>query len=160
MPDVVVTLRAVAAKVAAAATDAKLMHAAIAEAPAIVAPLVRFAMRISAQASHGQCRLRLWDSFGRDPVAVGTDWDFYGRTDIVVPFEKPPAKVHGHTLTWSVRLAPFEPEAGERYEMLAQILQDGAGLPNAKFLYSGPLDDFEEISGRFHFAVESPAGPT
>ena len=159
MPDTVITLRAVAVKLASAAMDAKLIYAAIAEAPPVVVPVVKFAMRISSQASQGQCRLRLWDAFGRKPLIVGTDWDFYGRTDLVVPLEKPPAEVHGHTLTWSVRLAPFEPEGGERYELLAQILQDGAVLPNANFSYSGPLDDFEELSGRFHFVVEKPVQP-
>jgi hypothetical protein len=145
-----------------ASTEAKpVLAAVVGSVPAVTPPdddVVRFAIRISSHAPQGQCRLRLWDAFGREPRVVGRDWEFYGRTDLVVPLERAAKDVHGHTLTWSVRLAPFEAEAGERYELLTQILQSGTALPNASFSYSGPLDDLDQVAGRFHFVVEKPPG--
>ena len=125
-------------------------------------PPVRFKVRISALASQGQCRVRLWNPSGRKPKPVGTDWDFYGRTDMAVEMAGSLEEIQGATLTWSIRLAPFQPDAGERYELLAQVVQWDEHLkkdvvtPNADFRYSGPLDDYEEVTGRFHFSITSP----
>jgi hypothetical protein len=34
-----------------------------------------------------------------------------------------------------------------------RVVENGETLPGSEFIYSGPLDEFEERTGQFHFKV-------
>lgn len=97
---------------------------------------------LSTTAPQMQPRLRLWDRHGRNPrapdqIAGENRWRLGAASSLP-----------GCTLTWSVRLASPRPI---EFELRLQVYQDGTPLPDADFLYSGPLSGLEERSGRFHF---------
>jgi hypothetical protein len=115
-------------------------------------------LAVEAEAPSGRFRLRLWDAYGRnptDPNANGLPLDFHGslpRRDIVLA---PTDGFDGRTLTWVVRLQSTSP--AQYYSVRLSVLQvrGEKKTTSGEFVYSGPLDDVEEITGRFHFKVGS-----
>ena len=176
MLDTVITLKAVPKEVGAEVPDAKLLQAGTPETPAPSESVARFKIRLLSPTPHGQCRLRLWDASGRAPLVIdekgnvgGTakDWDFSASLDATIGLERPAAQLNSSTLTWSVRFYSRDPAgAGDdpavgSYKLLLQVIENEAPVPGASFSYSGPLDDYEEVTGRFHFSVvDPPAGLT
>ena len=176
MLDTVISLKAVLETPAPEVSDPKLLQAGVTEKPSTPEPVVHFQIRLVSPTRYGQCRLRLWDADGRDPKVITKDglvlddpdtkskaegWDFSERLDATVPVKWPAQKLYSNTLTWSVRFYSRDPGTGNdpaasSYELLLQVLQDNAPVPGANFSYSGPLDDYEEVSGRFHFAPNDP----
>lgn len=167
MLDTVLTLKAVLKEVETAVVDAKTIQAGIAEPAPARTPVVRFTIRLVSDLElQGQCRLRLWDAHGRKPQIIGQsgtvggkaeDWDLPKKLE-PIPVEQPADSLHNSTLTWSIRLWPKQFGGDERYALQVQVLQGNLVSPGGNFSYSGPLDDYEEIAGRFHFAV-SPDQP-
>jgi hypothetical protein len=159
--ETVIKLRASAVALASTGAKTKPLHA-LTESLSVVA------LKVSARAPEGECRLRLWDEDGRSRDPVGQDeldhwqWNFSHSTDRTVELKDsqlgflPPAKLQNRTITWSVRVFASAPDSGERYELRIKLLQDGVDLPNGTFDYSGPLRDDQELTGRFHFKLEEP----
>jgi hypothetical protein len=162
VPDTILTLKSVLKKVETALVDAKTVQAGIAEPEPAETRIVSFTIRLVSDLElQGQCRLRLWDAYGRNPQIIdrsGTvggeakDWDLPEKLE-PIPVEQAPDSLHNSTLTWSIRLRPKQLDSGERYALQVQVLQEERVLPGGNFSYSGPLDDYEEVAGRFHFAV-------
>lgn len=161
MLETVIKLRAIAVSAASTEEKAYSLHG-LAEVLSVVA------VKVSARAPEGECRLRLWDEDGRSKDPVGQDeldhwqWNFSGSTDKTVELRDPqlgllpPAKLRKRTVTWSVRVFASEPDSIERYELRIKLLQDGEELPDGTFVYSGPLSDDQELTGRFHFELDEP----
>jgi hypothetical protein len=93
-------------------------------------------------------RLRLWNREGREPREAVRR---HGTTRWQLP--DPQEGFAGCSLTWVVRMASPEPT---HFQLSLQVLQRDTALPDANFLYSGPLEGLEERSGRFHFAAGPP----
>ena len=158
--DHVVTLQPnVASKAMALGTDALAKYPALKAQPVAELPPTRVVLALRAEAPSGRFRLRLWNDYGRKPTDPNTrpenrkPMQFAGtmaRTDIVLV---PPDGFDGSTLTWVVRLQASGP--AQYYSVRLTLLQvhEGTQMPSGDFAYSGPLDDVEEITGRFHFKV-------
>lgn len=105
------------------------------------------------RAPQRDCKLKLWDPFGRNPLPLeprpirdGPDfaeleWRLEGYSI---------GDLNGRTVTWSARLASPRPDS---FELRVEVFLGADRLPDGQFLYSGPLDasEIEERSGRFHF---------
>ena len=107
---------------------------------------------LSAEAPSGRCRLRLWDSYGRNPSGPNPV-PFVDRLQQKETLPAPQDGLQGCTLTWTLRLQPNA--RGQTYKVRVAILQveDEREEARGEFTYAGPLDDFQEIAGRIHFDV-------
>jgi hypothetical protein len=108
------------------------------------------AVELQAEAPLWQVRFKLWDADGR----ISFPHEFSSRDDAKQPLRWPLAPVkdlHGHTLTWSIRLSKNDQPAS--FAVRIRIMDGRELLPSADFVYSGPLDEFEERTGQFHFKV-------
>lgn len=106
-------------------------------------------LELFAVAPRGRWRLRLWDADGRNPtpVCLPNGDDFANQCGpLVVPLAG--KNFDGKTLTWAVRLQGNGP-----YHVRMTLLQDWKPASGGDFVYTGPLDGTEEITGRFHFNV-------
>jgi hypothetical protein len=157
--DHVVTLKAAIAAAAVAPIYETVSNALALKAPApSKLPPTCIALAVVAEAPSGRFRLRLWDEYGRnptDPVAKQPPLEFRGslprRTVVLTPKDS----FDGRTLTWVIRLQASGP--AQYYSVRLTVLQvdKGKETPSSEFAYSGPLDEVEEITGRFHFKVSA-----
>lgn len=112
-------------------------------------PLVRVSVMADASGARGSGRVRLWDRDGRNPEDAGKFRIPDDGSEIpALKLLKDGSSVGSlkqRTLTWAVRIAPLRPGDAGRYEVRVWVEQDERAVPGGEFLYSGPLDDVEEI---------------
>jgi hypothetical protein len=110
-----------------------------------------------AAGSRGTCRIRLWDPDGRNP-AEKDRFPF----DCAQPFEhtSPPlnglddvGSLNNCTLTWALRIAPRQPDTEDQYEIRIRVVQNARTVPGGEFIYSGPLEDAEEVGDAALFSL-------
>lgn len=113
------------------------------------APVVALSV---AAGPRGNCRVRLWDRDGRNPDWVdmgGCDFDGKSAVNLglrLVSGDPPDVRaLDSRTLTWSVRLAASNPDVAQRYDVRILVQQGRQPVPGGEFLYSGPVDEVEEL---------------
>lgn len=97
-----------------------------------------------------ECRLKLWNREGRNPTAL-REHTGAGEAERRWSVGPSTTALDGCTLTWSVRLAPTGQPPPSHFQFRIRIVDGDTPLAGGEFFHSGPLDGFEERTGRMHF---------
>jgi len=109
-----------------------------------------YAVLLVAAGARGDYRFKLWDERGRDPELKGAAV-FDGQAEFRHLLDSSD-ELRGHTLTWSVRVAPKGGANGGEYRALVRIVDErNTPIRDGEFVYAGPLDEMRELPGLVHF---------